>query len=136
MTSIKQIFFFIFSFILYLITYFIGHYIGVETINGKLTFVVLSIIFTLALYGYVYLTGLFKERFMELEFTPYSCRTGSYMWQGNSPHSQYCKKLASTHKGMAQIQSQSCGKGYINKPKNHFEDTPMSNNLWQNEMCL
>jgi hypothetical protein len=133
MTSIKQIFFFIFIFVLYCITYFIGHYFGIGTNNGKLIFVISSVIFTLALYGYVEMAGLFKESFLEL--SPRVCKGGPFFWTDDGPISQYCKALSSTPEGIAKIEAQSCGKGYVGKPINHFEDTPMSNDCWQNEMC-
>ena len=96
-------------------------------------FFIACVIFTLALYGYVQIAGLFKENFLEL--SPRVCKGGPFFWTGDGPISQYCKALASTPEGMAKIKAQSCGKGYIGKPPNNFEDTQMSNGCWQNEMC-
>ena len=131
-----KLFFFIFSFTCYLITYFIGYYVGIETIRGKIMIFLTSIIFTLALYGYIQIAQLFKEGFLMDLGGPKSCQGGNtYMWQGDAPEAQYCRKLASTPEGMAQINSLSCGKGLVGRPRIGFEDTPMSNDCWQNEMC-
>jgi hypothetical protein len=91
-----------------------------------------SLILILILSLYLYVTKS-KEPFNEL--SPRYCKGGSYLWQGEGPVSKYCRELASTPEGMEKIKAQSCGLGCMGRPLNEFEDTPMSNSLWKNEMC-
>ena len=106
-----------------------------NTISKGFSVLIASIVFSLFFAGYTQLTGLFKSEGYFLEPGPKMCRGGAYMWQGDSEKSKFCRKLASTPEGAAEIASYQCGKGYTGIPGNKFEDTPMSNDQWRNEMC-
>ena len=95
-----------------------------------------------------------KDNF-HFEVTPAKkCSQGPYMTQSGKNH-ELCKKMWDSKEGRDQIakysclNSQCCGSGlgeginmgdqwgsglYVGRPL-HFERTPMSNHLWQNEMC-
>jgi hypothetical protein len=77
-----------------------------------------SIIFSLFFAGYIQLTGLLKEGY---NHGPRLCRGGPYMWQGDSPRAKYCRELASTPEGDAQINRYECGKGMVGMPGKGFK---------------
>jgi hypothetical protein len=96
-----------------------------------------AIVFSLFFVGYTQLTGVLKTEGFNYCPSPSSklCRGGSYFWQGDSERSKFCRSLASTPKGLAEINSRECGKGMVGIPGNGFRDTPMSNGCWKNELC-
>lgn len=103
--------------------------------KGAIIFIA-SVIFSLFFVGYSQLTGLFKEGFNFCPSPgPKLCRGGAYTWQGNSPRAEYCRALASTPLGEAEIKSYECGKGFYGMPGGGFKDTPMSDACWNNELC-
>lgn len=91
-----------------------------------------------------------------------ACSMGPYLTQ-SGPNHEYCKKLWSTPEGRKAISNYTCmngacgtadgmippgknlrgeplpgnpyGDGKFNGMPLHFQRTPMSNALWQNEMC-
>ena len=98
---------------------------------------VAGVVFSLFFVGYSQVTGLFKNEGFEFCPSPGAklCRGGPYMWQGDSEIAKFCRNLASTPEGKAEIDSYECGTGYTGMPGGGFKDTPMSNGCWQNEMC-
>ena len=96
-----------------------------------------SIIFSLFFVGYVELTGLIKKDVSNFcpSPGPKLCRGGPYMWQGDSERAKYCRKLAATPEGEAQIKRYECGKGMIGMPGCGFKYTPMSDDCWRNQRC-
>ena len=95
-----------------------------------------------------------KDKF-HFEVTPAKkCSEGPYMTQSGKDH-ELCKKMWASKEGRDQIakysclNAQCCGSGlgeginmgdqwgsglYLGRPL-HFERTPMSNHLWENEIC-
>jgi len=61
------------------------------------------------------------------------CQGGPYMHQSGKTH-EMCKQLMSTPQGQYEYKQYNCSSGYNGRPV-HFEYTPLSNNLWQNERC-
>ena len=78
---------------------------------------------------------MFAEPFNAGEIGPKYCRGGPYMFTGDSERSKYCRKLASTDEGLAEIQRYNCGAGYTGMPGNNFRYTPISNDKWGNSRC-
>tara|TARA_Y100000389_G_C17402932_1_gene486399 strand:- start:35 stop:478 length:444 start_codon:yes stop_codon:yes gene_type:complete len=87
------------------------------------------------------------------EVTPAKkCALGPYMTQ-SGPNHELCKKMWSSKEGREQISKYSClngdcgkasgmepsfpygGGAYTGRPLHFKRDPPMSNHLWQNDMC-
>lgn len=134
MIFIKQLLFFILLFTLYLLVSIVSTKLKLDTTTGKILLVLVCIVATLSMYGYATLTKLFVEKF-ELSSPGKYCQGGSYLFQGSDPRSVMCRELESSKAGREEIGRFNCGKGMIGYPVNHWEDTPMSDGSWKNEMC-
>jgi len=137
-SSINKVIFFVmlgFFFIVFFFatTFFYSN--SNNTVSKGFIVLIASIVFSLFFAGYTQLTGLFKSEGYFLGPSPKMCKGGEYMWRGNSEKSKFCRKLASIPEGAAEIAKNQCGKGYKGMPGNKFEDTPISNDQWRNEMC-
>ena len=107
-----------------------------------------SVVFALFFVGYASLTNLFKKESYQGKFTGQSdqmtycpspgaklCRGGSYMHQGSSPRAKFCRNLASTPEGKAEIQRYECGSGFTGMRGGGFKFTPLSDGCWKNARC-
>lgn len=63
------------------------------------------------------------------------CKGGPYFWQGDSPTSKMCRKLASTEEGRVMLSGYNCPVGYVGQPGLPFYYTPLSDDNWQNRRC-
>lgn len=140
-SSINKGIFFIILGIIFIVFFYATGFFYMQVRSGSsfkknVIIFIAAIIFSLFFIGYSEITGLFKEGF-EVSQSPGAklCRGGPYMWQGDSEIAKYCRSLAATPEGKAEIDSYECGKGYNGMPGNGFKDTPMSNSCWKNEMC-
>jgi hypothetical protein len=138
-STINRVLFFLilgFTFsIFFLATNYFYSYTNVSLNKGGIV-VIASIIFSLFFFGYIQLTGLFKEGFNFCHRPgPRSCRGGAYLNQGDSEQAKYCRNLASTPNGLAEINSYECGKGMIGMPGKGFRYTPLSDDSWENKRC-
>ena len=116
--------------------YFYSHTNANASVKRGGIVMISSIIFSLFFVGYMQLTGLLKEGFNFCPSPgPKLCRGGPYMWQGDSERAKYCRKLAATPEGDAQIKRYECGKGMIGMPGCGFKYTPMSDDCWRNQRC-
>jgi hypothetical protein len=137
-TSLTKILFFILLGVVYIVFFLASNhfYVGTKSsITKGVILVSAAIIFSLAFVGYSQVTKLFPEGYCPSGLGAKTCRGGSYMYQGNSDRAKFCQELESTPEGQAEINRYDCGKGYNGMPGNHFEFTPDSNNLWNNERC-
>lgn len=100
----------------------IHHYIG----SGILILFIVVLFYILGLHKCESVSG-----YQMLDISPRKlCKGGDYMFQGNSPLAQMCKKMESTPEGRALIGSVTCGTRYapvgslIGYPINRWEYSP------------
>lgn len=69
------------------------------------------------------------------EVTPVKlCEGGEYMHQSEPKKSQ-CEQLLSTPEGQEEYHEYNCTDPVFNGRPVHFEYTPLSNDMWENERC-
>lgn len=140
-STVNRTFFFLmlgfFFIVFFLATVYFYSKTDYESTLSRGTIVVLAaIVFSLFFVGYTQLTGVLKTEGFDYTIPSSKlCRGGSYMFQGDSDRSKFCRNLASTPEGLAEINSNECDTGMVGIPGNGFVDTPMSNSFWKNEMC-
>ena len=139
MSTNKVIFFIMLGLFFMLFFYLTGFcYLRTDptsSIKRMVVVLLASVIFSLLFVVYTQLTDLFKKEGFHFTSGAKKCRGGPYMWQGSSEKAKFCRNLASTPEGADEINSYQCNTGYTGMPGCNFKFTPMSNDLWQNEMC-
>jgi hypothetical protein len=149
-STFKQIVFFVLVISLYYISILFTCKNSIESSKVSIpTIILVSIIISLCLYGYLNLVKPFtyssqgynysklsSEDKSQLNISPGKlCRGGAYTWQGDSTRAKMCRDMASTQEGRDSINNFECDVGYTGVPKSDFQFTPISNSNWKNERC-
>jgi hypothetical protein len=155
MSSVNEIIFFILLGVFFIIFFLSTNYFYEQSNSRIKKGTILSIsamVFSLFFLGYTQVTGVCKnEGYMDYDgkikhtknqkitYSPSTgaklCRGGPYTWQGDSQRARFCRDLASTPEGLAEINRYSCGAGYNGMPGNGFKFTPLSDDNWNNARC-
>ena len=145
MSSTNKILVFLITIILFLCTIIITNHLELDTFKGKILVLIFSITSSLILYGFLYVTNIIKEKYKSTNCSkdntpfyisaPKYCKGGLYLQQGNSPKARFCRQFYTTPAGKNEMSKYTCPYGQNFGYPLNFEDTPMSDNNWKNEMC-
>jgi hypothetical protein len=130
----KELIFFSLVFIIMLLSVLLSKSLDVKYYIPATIVMVMG--FTLVLMGVYWKGNLCEEpENFTFEVTPAKlCQGGEYMHQSN-PRREKCENLLSTPEGRKEYAEYDClNPALIGRPV-HFEYTPLSNDMWQNERC-
>jgi hypothetical protein len=135
----KEIIFFILAFVLLFLTSKGALYMGPKLkLTNTISLIITSFLAALLLvlvYKYGKIANCQHDGFNFQVSGPKMCQGGPYMIS-SAPQDvkDYCHKLWSTQKGRDSYNAVNCGSSFVGRPV-HFDRTPMSNDMWENEMC-
>ena len=143
MMSSKEIIFFILVFVMMLVsaytTFVAGPKLKLGPTPALLIFTLLTVIFLYFIYKLTNVCS--NQDGFHFEVTPAKlCDGGMYMTQ-TGPNHGMCKKMWMTNAGRQELGHYNClnggcdNQGLYNGRPLHMERTPMSDALWQNQMC-
>lgn len=137
--STKEIIFFVLTFLVLFFFSKSALYLGPKLkLGNTVTLLVTSfvgVLLLLLVYKFGKIAHCQADQFHFEVSKPKLCAGYPYMQSSASPEVQdYCRKLFSTPEGRAEFAQMNCPTGYNGRPV-HWNRTPMSNDMWENEMC-
>ena len=139
--SIKEIFFFILIFVTFVITthgtIIISNQLKINVLTASILSGIIQVILILALFYLLKFNNHSSvDGYKLLEISPHKlCKGGSYMNNGTSVKSNFCKKYMNSECGQKMLNKYTCPLGNMGMQRREFEYSPLSDSNYENAAC-